>query len=61
MDSITAVGYFSGAQLLGKLLALPTNIKLGWKDLPVTLVYQMHTAAVIPSCDKSNGVFLRVP
>ncbi len=28
--------YLSGAPLLGKLLALPTNIRLGWKGLPGT-------------------------
>jgi hypothetical protein len=27
--------HLSGAPLLGRLLALPTNIRLGWKGLPV--------------------------
>jgi hypothetical protein len=29
----------SGAPLEGRLLALPTNIRLGWKGLPGTLAY----------------------
>ncbi len=28
--------HLSGAQLYGRLLALPTNIRLGWKGLPGT-------------------------
>ncbi len=28
--------YVKGAPLLGRLLALPTNVKLGWEDLPWT-------------------------
>ncbi len=33
----TAVVYeFSGAPLEGRLLASPTNIRLGWKSLPET-------------------------
>jgi hypothetical protein len=30
----TQVKYLTGAPLLGKLLALPTNITQGWKHLP---------------------------
>jgi hypothetical protein len=30
------VKHFSGAPLYGRLLALPTNIRLGWKGLPET-------------------------
>ncbi len=36
-----AGAYLSEAQLLERLLALPTNIRIGWKGLPVinTLAY----------------------
>jgi hypothetical protein len=30
------VKYLSGAPLEGRLLALPTNIRLGWKSMPGT-------------------------
>ncbi len=33
---LTKVKFFSGTPLLGRLLALPTNIRLGWKDLSGT-------------------------
>ncbi len=42
----TRVGlHLSGSQLLGRLLALPAKIMLGWKDLPGTntLVYYKNS------------------
>jgi len=33
-QELTQVKHLSGAPLEGRLLALPTNNRLGWKDLP---------------------------
>ncbi len=40
----TQVQHLSGAPLKGKLMALPANIRLGWKDQPGTnnLAYYKH-------------------
>jgi hypothetical protein len=41
----TLVEHLMGAPLLGWLLALPTNIRLGWKSLPgkSTIAYYQNS------------------
>jgi hypothetical protein len=36
LTNVFRVRHLSGVPLKGRLLALPTNIKLGWKSLPGT-------------------------
>jgi hypothetical protein len=50
------VKHLSGAQLLGRLLGLPTNIRLGWKSLPGTntLAYYIHGQITVVK--KAQGV-----
>jgi hypothetical protein len=43
------VEHFSGYLLKGWLLALPTNIKIGWKDLPEEKHYSLSETLEIKS------------
>ncbi len=51
-SNTTREKHLSGAPLEGRPLALPTNIKLGWKSLPVTNTFILIRKSVNYGCNE---------